>query len=989
MRRFLIFFLIFCGLLSGCSRNTPAPETEEAPAADVPLPETDNYGLSAAVLHDGGVHWQDTCDLLEQSVLIGMEVEAVDVTKGYDLSRYDLVIPDAQLAGYAEINRLAADLEAFTENGGYVLLDNAFAETLPLDYLGITEIHKLEECPLELTFPDLGDDLREIQEVVEDYTGLYPQFHEAETLLQQDYGYSFTAGTAMTLAQLDGQAIYTYNAYGQGGVLLTNPVLPNVYSMGSYAMLHRTGNEAAFAATTASCNQLLYSRFAGYAAKQRYGYALNRVFGYHGNPSMSWELHYEEITAFANNSMKIFDELCREYQQIPSYTIIRSSYWWFLRTETVTYLRNQSQDGYDFQMDYEESAYSSGTHIESNGEWLHQASIENAGSYFREYPEYNYRAYPCFGDVDGDGQAELVSGSQDGYFYVYDDLTYTDRLHVSKAHRLTDADGLALQVSGFSAPQLTDVDGDGRVDLISGCQDGVIYWFRGLGDGNFEAAGVLLKTDISGQALPAVGDLDGDGVEDLAVGSDQGILLVYYGERHDGALNFDWWRMDSYSKTCANAGLGDWLAPGYRDGDLVVGTFEGYLAILSDGAFQGYLDIDEMNYKGNSHVKFGNYSVPCFWDVDGDGAKDLVCGSLEYGLAYPIDSEYFPYRAELQEQFDYAKRNHQYIGVHHYTNGFASAERESYELQRHKEAFASYGASTEGVGANIHTWYMSVLGDTQTLDQEYQAGLLWDSGFAAPGDINVAPQYAAENVVALPFFLQKDGEDTLLVQNCSVLPYADDEWTALSAKYAMPVCVYYHCDFVYVDDAGARDYVQKLSQFQYQYGYNFVREDQLMKASAAAYNLEVQVQQEGDRLVLTPSEKSQDGPLYDALAQKAVGIEIDFAQDRDAGQYQTDAKVWHRKGNCLYLSLGETAAVSRSETQSPLRQVNLPAEITLLENGAEIRFLEDGMMQVMTPKGYTADTNTVGWTVTEQGDNLVFTKYGSADTLQIRKTREG
>ena len=68
-----------------------------------------------------------------------------------------------------------------------------------------------------------------------------------------------------------------------------------------------------------------------------------------------------------------------------------------------------------------------------------------------------------------------------------------------------------------------------------------------------------------------------------------------------------------------------------------------------------------------------------------------------------------------------------------------------------------------------------------------------------------------------------------------------------------------------------------------------------------------------------------------------------------------------------------------------LAVINLPAEITVLENGAEIVFLEDGMLQVITPKGYTADTNTVGWTVTEREDCTVFTKYGSADTLQIRR----
>lgn len=988
MKRLLIFLLVLACLLTGCGYDevavtTVEPEVE-APKVSEPLPEvavvseqTGDYGLSVAVLYDDGQRWQDIYDLLEQSVLIGMDVVTVDVKNGYDLSGYDLVIPDGALVDSAYMEQLSKDLIDFTKQGGYVLLDNGFSQVMPQDYLGISGTSKLEACPLDASFPELGADLTAIQEVVEDYVNLYPEFYEAETLLGRDYGYGFTTDTAVALAVLGEQALYTWNSYGEGGVMLTNPLLPNCFSLGNFSMTHREEGETAFASTTAACNQLLYSRFAGYVAKQRYGYALNRVFGYNGSPSMAWELHYEEITAFANNSMKLFDDICREYQQIPSYTIIRSSYWWFLRTETVTYLLNQG-DG-TFQMDFDESAYSSGTHMESNGEWLHLGSIEDGGSYFRDYPEHNFRAYPCFGDVDNDGEAELLSGSQDGCIYVYDDLTYTDRLHVSQARRLTDETGIALDVGTFSAPQVCDVDGDGVSDVLSGAADGTIRWYRGTDQG-FAPQGVLLYTDIPGQTLPVLGHVDDDGILDLVVGSDQGILLVYYGQ--DGeAMRFGWQKMDNYTKLCTNAGFGKWLAPAFRGDKLVVGTFDGYIADLS-GA---YLDIEERNYKGNHHVKFGNYCVPCFYDLDGDGAEDLVCGSLEYGLAYPIDSEYFPYRAELQAQFDYARRNHQYVGVHHYSNGFASAEREAYELRRHREAFASYGAEFEGLGANAHTWYMSVLGDTQTLDGEYAAGIRWNSGFSAPGDTGVAPQYAAENVIALPFFLQTAGEDTILVQNCSVLPYADPAWTDISAKYHMPVCVYYHCDFVYENDAGPRDYVKKVSDFQYQHGYNFVREDQLMYASAAAYNLDVLVEQENDRLLLTPMERSVEGPLYDKTAQSAVGMEIAFAEDRDAGLYQTNAKVWHRQGNSLFVRLGEPVSVSRRETESPLRQVNLPADITVLDNGAEITFLEDGMMQVITPKGYTADTNTVGWTVTEREDCTVFTKYGSADTLQIRR----
>ena len=1005
------------GIFTGCARTPSAPSVE--PPAPVPAdraepvllaapaeetetaPEkTEDYHLSAAVLYDGSMNstgWQDLLGWLSQPVVIGLQTEAVNVNGEYDLSAYDFVIPDGVLVESPAMESLRDELLSYTENGGYVLLDNRFHAVMPKGYLGISEIAVLEACPLDMTYPEVGADLAAIQEVIADLAALYGEYYEAERLLQQDYGCGFVADTAIVLAQWREQAICTFHNYGNGGVMLTNQLLPNFLSIGNFEMTHRGEEETAFASTTASCNQLLLSRFAAYVAKQKYGYALNRVFGSHGSPNMAWELHYEEISAYQNNAMEIFDRICREYQQIPSYTIIRSSYWWFLRTETVTYLRNQVESGYSFAMDFDESAYSSGTHIAADGQWLHLNSIEEGGSYFRDYPEHNYRAYPCFADFDGDGETEMVSGSEDGKLYIYDNLYYDNRLKTEAASLLTDSDGNALDVGRFSAPQALDLNGDGILDILCGSADGCIYRFDGREDGTYVNCGVFLHTDIPGQNLPAVGDCNGDGIPDLAVGSDQGILLLYYGQETPSGLTFDWRQMENWSKLCANAISGKWLAPAFVDwnsdgsADLAVGTFDGYIAIFAgDGqgnmAFGGYIDLEEMNYKGNHHAKFGNYCVPCFYDVDGDGADDLICGALEYGLAYPIDSEYFPARGELQAQFDYAADNHQYVGVHHYTNGFASAEREAYELRRHREAFESYGADFAGLGTNAHTWYQSVLGDTQTLDGEFDAGLLWNSGFSSPGDPGVAPQYAAENVIALPFFLQKDGKSTILVQNNSVLPYADAVWSDLSAKYGMPVCVYYHCDFVYENDAGARDYVNKVQQFQWQHGYNFVREDQMMYASAAAYNLDVLVEQEGSTLVLTAREKSADGTLYDADFQKAVGVEIQFAEDIYAKAYTTNAAVWHREGNSLFVSLTSPVTVSVAEEASCLRQVNLPAEITVLEDGAEITFLSDGMLQAVCHG--KAETSGEGWTVTEQNGNTVFTKYGSADTLLIRAIEE-
>ncbi len=986
--RRLLSALLALLLLTGCAGQTgpdadkPAAQPSTRPTAALPLGTA--YGLKAAVLYDGGSgdgSWQDIYDLLEQSLLLGLTVEAVDVTAPYDLGAWDLVIPQGSLAGSTRLEPLSQALQDYVRQGGYVLLDNAFADRLPGDFLGISHPVQTEGWPRELTFPQAGDDLGALQEVMADLASLLPRYHESADLLARDYGLAFTAEGAIPLAVTGDRAICTYNAYGKGGVLLTSPLLPNVFSLGNLSMTRRTGDETSFASTTAACNQLFYSRFAGYVAKQKFGYALNRVFGYNGSPAMSWELHYEEITAYQNNAMALFDELCRQAGQIPSYTIIRSSYQWFLRAETVTYLLNQSPTGLDFRMDMDESAYSSGTHIASDGSWLQLASIEEGGSYFTDYPQHNYRAYPAFGDADGDGREELVCGSRDGRIWLFDGLAFDGRLTCGAGRMLTDSAGQPIGVGAFSAPQLTDVDGDGIVDVLSGSDTGDVYWFAGSADGTFEPMGLFLSTDIPGQALPALGDLNGDGLTDLAVGSDRGILLVYYG---DGSGFFSQRSMDSLSRLCADAGLGDWLAPAVTGGQLAVGTFDGYVAMLTDGAFSGYVQLDESNYKGNRNAKFGNWCVPVFYDLNGDGSRDLVCGSLEYGMAYPIDSEYFPAREELQQQLDYARENHQYVGVHHYTNRYASARREAYELGRHREAFAAYGLPFEGLGANMHTWYTSSLGDTQTFDGEYAAGLLWNSGFSSPRDPGVVPQASAENAMVLPFFLQTEGEDTLLVQNCSVFPYLRDGTAQLMGKYRMPVCIYYHCDFVYEDDTEARDYIGRAADFQAEYGYDFMGEDQLMRASAAAYALEVEVQAAdgGLRIALLPLDR--EGGLYTREAYAAAGVEIAFAQDRDAGDYKVDAAVSHRRGNSIFAAVGQGFTLSGTAQESPLRQVNLPAAVTVGDETVTVEFLEGGMLQAVADAGWTAREE--GWTVTQRGGRPVFTKYGDADTLTLIQT---
>ena len=611
-------------------------------------------------------------------------------------------------------------------------------------------------------------------------------------------------------------------------------------------------------------------------------------------------------------------------------------------------------------------------------------AIEDAGSYFREHPEYDYRAYPTFGTIHG--QEVLVSGSEDGYFYCYAIEEYSDHLHVSAPVKLTDPDGYPLQVTGYSAPQLCDLNGDGMADLVSGSSDGGVYWYSGDATGSFTPQGLLLETDLTGQTLPYLGDVDGDGTVDLILGSDCGVLLCFYGSQSEHHIVFSHSSMESYSRICADAQLGDFLAPCLVDyngdglQDMVVGGFEGYLAVLlAMGSVVSPLRAISRWTSGTTRkITVPSSAITPFrcFTISMATVRWILCAAL-WSMAWPIPLIRPISRSETpwRLRWHLPRSTSSTWASITIPMRVQSAEREAYELSRHLEAFESYGLPTEGIGANLHTWYSSNFDDTQTFDSEYAAGLLWNSGFSPAYDTGVAPQYAAENVIALPFFLQKGEEKTLLVQDNSVLPYADPTWTDLSGAYGMPVCIYYHCDFVYESDLGARDYLQKVSDFQWKFGYNFVREDQLMAASAAALNLTVEA-------------KTEDGALTITGSDQSMGVEIAFSQDHSAQAFAIDADVYYCRENSVYVGLNRpvTLRSGAEEEQPHLKQVNLPAEITMVPNGAEIAFQEDGMLQVVVAG--EAVTSSVGWSVQTRDGQTIFTKYGEADTLSLRFVEE-
>ncbi|MGD2047676.1 MAG: FG-GAP-like repeat-containing protein [Gemmatimonadota bacterium] len=134
-------------------------------------------------------------------------------------------------------------------------------------------------------------------------------------------------------------------------------------------------------------------------------------------------------------------------------------------------------------------------------------------------------AAPALGDLDGDGDLDLVVGESSGQLGYY----RNDGGPSAPRFTLQDDGWLDVDVGRRSFPVLEDLDGDGDLDLLVGSENEGIRVFLNEGtpsDPELRDAGVL-AVDTFGFATPAFGDLDGDGDRDLVLGGGAGGLRYF------------------------------------------------------------------------------------------------------------------------------------------------------------------------------------------------------------------------------------------------------------------------------------------------------------------------------------------------------------------------------------------------------------------------------------------------------------------------------
>ncbi|MBS1665974.1 MAG: FG-GAP repeat protein [Bacteroidetes bacterium] len=231
------------------------------------------------------------------------------------------------------------------------------------------------------------------------------------------------------------------------------------------------------------------------------------------------------------------------------------------------------------------------------------------------------------GDVNGDGNSDVIVGDKTGNAYLY--------LGVSSSNINTIA---AIKLSpgaasfGFTVASAGDVNGDGYSDVIIGDNAGNAYVYNGQSGsvGLITPAASTLNVSGNttlGNSVASAGDVNGDAFADVIVGDDKGHAYVFTGSASGLSVSpIVLTGTNNFGISVASAG--DVNGDGYSD--VIVGSSNTSSALTYQGGPSGSIPISNLPILGGAAGDRFGLSVASAGDINGDGYSDVIVGAIGY-----------------------------------------------------------------------------------------------------------------------------------------------------------------------------------------------------------------------------------------------------------------------------------------------------------------------------------------------------------------------